>query len=87
VRAALQTAYTSFQAKNWDAAEGALRKALDAQPGDPLLLNNLSVVLARLGRRDDAVAALKVALPAAEGYMVDKKVISVVLNSPDQGRQ
>jgi hypothetical protein len=82
VHAALQTAYSSFQANNWDAAESVLRKALDAQPGHPLLLNNLSVVLARLGRCFDAMASLKAALPAAGGYTVDKKVISLVLKCP-----
>ena len=37
-------------------AEGLLRKALEMQPNDPSLLNNLAVALDRQGKRDEAKA-------------------------------
>lgn len=75
--ALLAQANTAFDAKDWAAAERALRAALAAKPGDPLLLNNLGVVLVLLKRYDEAQAPLNEALAAAETYLVDRKVTGI----------
>jgi hypothetical protein len=80
--AAVVEAYTHFASKNWAAAEAVLAKALVARPQDPLLLNDHAVVLALLGRRDEAVAALRAGLRQANSVMVERMGSVLVVNSP-----
>lgn len=75
--APLAQANAAFDAKDWATAERALRAALAAKPGDPLLLNNLAVVLALLKRYDEALPTLNEALAAAGPHIVDRKVTAI----------
>ena len=75
--APLAQANAAFDAKDWATAERALRAALAAKPGDPLLLNNLAVVLVLLKRYDEALPTLNEALAAVEPQIVDRKVTAI----------
>jgi tetratricopeptide (TPR) repeat protein len=49
-------AYADFEQGHYGAAEAALRKALAVHPDDPVLLNNLGVVLVREGKYGEGEA-------------------------------
>jgi len=51
----LASARTSMVEKNWPAAEAATRQALDLSPGDVDALNTMSILMAILNRKDDAL--------------------------------
>lgn len=58
----------AVQAGDWPAAERALAALLRADPGNPALHYNRGLVLRRLGRPADAVAAHDAALARAPGH-------------------
>jgi uncharacterized protein (TIGR02466 family) len=55
------------QAGDGPGAERAYRRLLDGQPGNPVALHDLGVLLAQRGRMDDALAALEAAAGLAPG--------------------
>jgi len=66
----LDTGYSLLEQGKTDQAQKVYREILQKDPGHPLALNNLAVILVKQGKHDQALGYLKEALGRAKGYKV-----------------
>jgi tetratricopeptide (TPR) repeat protein len=62
--------YDLLEAGKFDAAQKIYEQVLQEDPGNPLALNNLAAIMVKKGKKAEALAYLKQALPKAKGYKV-----------------
>jgi tetratricopeptide (TPR) repeat protein len=68
IESMLSRGYCLFIAGNYKEAQEEFEKVLQKDPGNPVALNDLAVVMVKENKLDKADTYLKEALPRAQGY-------------------
>src|SRR5208337_5569650 len=76
----LGRSYILIAQGKYDQAQELLDEILAKDPGNPLALNNLAVVMVGMKKFDKALTYLNQALPKAQGYMVAVNLVCTVGN-------
>jgi len=71
-----------LQARRFDAAEAAFRRALELNPWDEMLYNRLAVVYVETGRVEDGRAALRKALELDPGFRLARENLEILERLP-----